>query len=950
MYVAVLILLLAASGWLLFQGARHRRRGRWIGGAVLAGATVLLFSIMDLWGEVLWFHSLGYGDRIWTEILAKALLGVGGLLLGGGAAYLLTLSLKNRRRSVRVGTVLVGASIGLSWGLSHWETVLRYLERVPAGVREPILGRDAGFYLFTLPFYDAIYTLVALLAFAALLGNAVGLFIRVRDETLDIAKPVEAEDPRSHPYRTLYASAGLFLLALAFDKFLARYHLLYSKWGAVAGPGWTDVHVRLPAYAIIAALTLVAGLAVLLPPVRDRLQTLVTRVGHMRQAPSHAAAPLLGVIGVGTLVLWFVALTIVPSLIQWLRVEPNEITLERPYIAHNIAFTRKAFGLDAVEEQEFPAVSAFSRETVEEYPAIFRNIRLWDWRALDAVYKQFQEIRLYYEFADVDIDRYDIASQYRQVMVSAREMELANLPEQSQTFVNRRFKYTHGYGLTLAPVHEFTEEGLPNLLIKDIPPVSRLPELEVKRPEIYYGELTRTHVVVNSAETEFDYPSGEENIYARYEGDGGVPISSFWRKVLFGWKFDGTRFLLSGYPRSESRIQFHRQIRQRVNKLAPFLQFDADPYIVLVDGRLYWILDAYTTSSYYPYSEPFSASEFIEYRNSAGTRSLQTSTGRHLRGINYMRNAVKAVVDAYQGTVDLYVFEPQDPLIRVWERIFPGLFKQESEMPGELRTHVRYPVDLLRVQGLVYAKYHMTDPTVFYNQEDLWIRATEKYHGAVQPVEPYYVIWELPDVDKPDFVLMLPFTPKNRQVLIGWIAGMCDGEDYGRLLAYKFPKERRVIGPQQVETKIDQDPHLSGQLTLWDQRGSNVIRGNVLAIPIGETLVYVEPIYLQADTAAYPELRLVVIMHGDNMSYAESFDEALAGLLGDEADVAARAPGPAAAPATQVARIARQASQAFDNYLAAVGDGEFDRAAGALETLQRSLERLVPDTTAATAR
>jgi hypothetical protein len=594
-----------------------------------------------------------------------------------------------------------------------------------------------------------------------------------------------------------------------------------------------------------------------------------------------------------------------------------------------------------VEENEFPASEEFNRQMVQNNQNLFSNIRLWDYRALDAVFKQFQEIRLYYEFSDVDIDRYHIDGDYREVMISAREMEVSNLPPNSQTFVNKRFKYTHGYGAVLTKVNEFTPEGLPNLLIRDIPPITQYQSLEIDRPEIYYGELTENHVIVNSEEEEFDYPSGENNIYTRYKGNGGVPISNFWRKFLYGWKFDGTKLLLSGYPTRESRIMMHRDIKERVNTLAPFLFYDDDPYIVLANGELYWIIDAYTTSNKFPYSEPFASVEQQEVQQLNYDRSMHQQTKAHLRGKNYIRNSVKVVVNAYSGQTNFYTFEDDDPIINVYDKIFPELFTDKSEMPSALRKHVRYPIDMLLVQGLVYAKYHMTDPTVFYNQEDLWVRATEKYYNNVQPVEPYYIMWEPPGTNEMEFILMLPFTPKNKQVMIGWIAGMCDNDNYGRFLAYKFPKEKRVLGPQQVETKIDQDSFLSGQLTLWDQRGSNVIRGNVLAIPIDETIIYVEPIYLQSETAAYPELRLVAIMHGDNLSYAENFEDALQGLFTGEPPArqeGARATGITGDETMQ--EMIGRANDAFENYLQYMQQKQFEDAASALRELESTLNRL----------
>jgi uncharacterized membrane protein (UPF0182 family) len=729
--------------------------------------------------------------------------------------------------------------------------------------------------------------------------------------------------------RLLIPGASLALaVVLAYGDLLNVCHLLYSKLGVVMGPGWTDVHVRLPALLLMGAVFLVAGAL----PLFGGFRRFMTRLASRWQAiaPPNVVAVLGAWFTIG--VVWVVLVVALPALTQWLVVRPNEITFETPYIAHNIEFTRRGFKLDQIEERAFSAEAAFGRSVLADNEHLLSEVRLWDWRALDAVYKQFQEIRLYYEFVDVDIDRYQIGDRYRQVMVAARELAQRNLSAQSQTFVNKRFKYTHGYGYTLAPVSDFTPEGLPNLLVKNIPPVAQNRELAVSRPEIYYGELTYDPAVVNTLEPEFDYPSGETNVYTQYQGSGGVLLSSFWRRFLFGWKFDGTVFLLSSYPTPESRILFHRRVQDRVQRLAPFLVFDEDPYIAAVDGRLKWIVDAYTHSSYYPYSQAFDSHEYVEYRN--GTQSGgDERTVHRLNGANYVRNSVKAVVDAYDGTVDLYVFDSADPIISAWRKVLPGMFKDRGAMPAPVVAHVRYPQDFLLAQGLIFARYHMTDPAVFYNQEDIWVRATEKHYHDIKPGEPYYVMWELPGSDKAEFVLILPFTPKNRQVLIGWIAALSDGDNYGRFIAYKFPKEKRVLGPQQVETKIDQDSFLSGQLTLWNQQGSEVIRGNVLAIPIDDSLLYVEPIYLRAETAAYPELRLVAVMQGDRLSYAETFDEALLGLFDDK-------PASRLAEGASLKDLATDAQSAFDGYLQALGEQRFEAAATELRELSRLLEEI----------
>jgi uncharacterized protein len=496
----------------------------------------------------------------------------------------------------------------------------------------------------------------------------------------------------------------------------------------------------------------------------------------------------------------------------------------------------------------------------------------------------------------------------------------------------------------MSTVNEFTPQGLPHLLIKNIPTESEDSTLDVTQPRIYYGELTNTPVIVNSKEKEFDYPNGNENVYNRYNGKGGVRLSSLWRKFLFGWKYDGTQLLFSDYPTDSSRIMLHREIGERIRLLAPFLKFDNDPYIVLDNGNLYWMIDAYTSSDYFPYSEPFASDESIGYGEGSSSSNLHSNVSGIFDGDNYIRNSVKVVVNAYNGSVNFYVFDKDDPLIKVWSRIYPGLFKPESELTRGLLAHIRYPQDMLLTQGIIYEKYHMTDPTVFYNQEDIWVRATEKYYSSIQPVEPYYIIWQLPESDKAQFSLILPFTPKNRQVLIGWIAGLCDPDNYGELITYQFPKGKMITGPQQVETKIDQDSYLSGQLTLWDQRGSNVIRGNVLAIPVANTLFYVEPIYLQAETAAYPELRLVVVMHGDDMSYAQTFDQALNKFFNASSN---NNPPPQEVSTTQISTstisnndLIQQANDAFNNYLRLSGQKKFNEAARELEKLQDALNKL----------
>ncbi len=929
MYLLILLIFLAAGLSLAVHGILKTRKWEIFLGVALLAGTVLFFWFMGFWGERLWFDALGYDSRFWTVFLARLTASLLGALLAGLVLLGPLLASRRRQQRVIIGVAsLIALLFGIFWGQESWDLLLPFWNQVPGDVADPVLGHSVGFYLFVLPFLDSVLALLLTVVFIGLVGTGISLVLAgsERVDTIDAFLGKLAGDREA--LRPLGWIVGAGLAVLGANTFIGAYHLMYSVNGVVTGPGWTDVHIGIPAHFIVGVMLVLSGLVFVL----------ASSIQGLREKPPGLLKYILGVpVGLSA-ALYLAGLVLLPALVQWLYVKPNEVSVEKPYIANNIEFTRQGFRLDEMEERQFPVVEDFNRELAAEHKEALDQVRLWDPRALDSVYKQFQEIRLYYEFIDVDIDRYTIDGDYRQVMVSPRELALRNLPDRSKTFVNERFKYTHGYGLTMAPVNEFTSGGLPRLLVKDLPPVAEFPGGEVREAAIYYGELSDNYAVVNTEEREFDYPKGEDNQYVRYSGTGGVQLKNGWRKFLYGWKFGGTKLLLSSYPNTESRIQFHRSIQNRIRKLAPFLKIDHDPYIVLHDGRLYWIADAYTASPYYPYSEPFSSDTRTSRQGNWARPGGSSGDMGYLEGANYVRNSVKVVVNAFNGSVDFYIFDPADPIIQVWQKAFPGLFQPRESMPEGLQAHVRYPEGFLLSQGLVYARYHMTDPEVFYNQEDIWVRATEKYYAQLQPVEPYYVMWEPPGTDSREFILMLPFTPKHRQVLIGWIAGMCDGENYGRLLAYKFSKDKHVLGTQQVETKIDQDPYLSQQLSLWDQRGSRVVRGNVLAIPVDQTLLYVEPIYLQAEAAAYPELRLVIVMQGDQLSYAESFDEALAGLYSEQQ---APQPGLSGQPVKgSTGELIDQASKAFGKYLDALSERNFSEAGSQLESLSKALEQL----------
>ncbi len=954
MFTFIFLLLLLGAGAVLVAGVKQKSTARITFGIILLLLVTVFFQSLNFWGEKLWYDALGYTSRFWVLELARYGFGLAGFLLGGLVVWLLLSGLPRDRRWIRYVAMALGALFSMMWGYGNWSVILLFINKVPTEAADPVFGMSVSFYFFSLPFYKAIVSLLFALTVLSIIASLLVVFVEPdmwRQFNWNQRAFTAYVDPAL--YNPLFTGAGIFLLLLAVSKYFDRYDLMLSGSGVVYGPGWTDVNVRLPMIWFVLGIAALAGILLLIPALRNRFRYWLG--GFMSIIGSNQAGFLVAIIAFLVLV-WFVALGVIPGMFQNFKVNPNEITLEQPYILNNIKYTREAYNITKIQEREYPASDRFTSETVNENQGIFSNIRLWDHRALDAVYKQFQEFRLYYEFEDIDIDRYRYNGQYNQVMISAREMDVNNLPAQSQTFVNRKFKYTHGFGVVMNDVSKFTRSGLPDLLIRNIPPVSSYPELEVEEPRIYYGEGADEYVVVNSAEEEFDYPRGDDNAYVQYKGRGGVQLSNFWRQFLYAYKFNETKLLFSGYPRPESRIMFHRNIMNRVQRLAPFLNFDDDPYIVLSEGKLYWMIDAYTTSNSYPYSQPFSALDDVILRGQHPGSRASGSTGPSVRGVNYIRNSVKVVVDAYNGSVDFYMFDGEDPLIQTWNKVVPGLLKPWQEMPQGLLEHIRYPEDMLLIQGVVYAKYHMQDPTVFYNQEDLWVRATEKYYDRIQPVEPYYIMWELPEEEEHSFVLMMPFTPKNRQVLIGWLAGMCDPEHYGELLAYHFPKDKRVLGPQQVETKIDQDANLSSQLSLWDQRGSSVLRGNVLAIPVNETLFYVEPIYLQSETAAYPELRLVVIMHNDDIAYAPTFEGALQEILQDtkrsaiarERAAAGEEEGAtlqqeAGAVSPELNERIKAANQAFEDYLRYTGEKDFRSASEALRRLEDNLRALNRD-------
>jgi uncharacterized membrane protein (UPF0182 family) len=652
--------------------------------------------------------------------------------------------------------------------------------------------------------------------------------------------------------RHLALLAAVFFGLLAIGAWLRRPELLTTPSGIIFGASYADVHARMPAALVLVAAALAGvGLSIL-------------QATSRRNWPIGAAVALYIVVsaaGEGY-----------SSLLQRFVVTPNEQAREAPFIQHNIAATRRAFALDNVEARELSGDDQLTREDIARNAPTLENVRLWDHQPLLDTFGQLQEIRTYYDFASVDNDRYRVGGALRQVMLSARELNSNSLP--NRTWVNERLTFTHGYGLTLGPVNEVTAQGLPVLFIRDLPPAS-IAGLEVKEPSVYFGELSSDYAIVRTSTREFHYPKGEENVFNQYDGDGGVPLGSLWRKLVFALRFGAYQMVLSDDITNESRILFNRDIRTRVRTLAPFLTFDGDPYMVLVDGRLYWIYDAYTVSGRYPYSTP--------------------SVG----GVNYIRNAVKVTIDAYEGTTSLYISDDRDPIAATYARIFPGAFKPIAEMPAGLREHVRYPEDIFQIQASVFATYHMTQPDVFYNREDQWEVPTIEAGREAQAMQPYYTIMRLPGEQDAEFIQMLPFTPRRRDNLAAWLVARSDGDNYGHLRVFAFPKQKLIFGPRQIVARISQDQVIAPQITLWNQQGSEVIWGTLMVIPIEESLIYVRPLYLRGAGSRIPELTRVIVAHQDQIVMERTLDDGLQRLFGGASQPRARAPETtAAAPAS----------------------------------------------------
>jgi uncharacterized membrane protein (UPF0182 family) len=850
---------------------------------ILALFLIILFvvgsGILGFYVDWLWFKSLGY-TSVFLRIFNYK------LLLGGISAILFYLHgrlifrlahtpypqnaeavpinipawLEGRLISFLLpASVLIGIFMGIG-AAGQWESFQLFLKSLPVGQSDPVFKEDVSFYLFRLPFLHYLSGWFGGLWFVLLLS---ALFIMLFRFQFQIQPRGVSLKPWVKSY--LFAVFGVLLLFLTYYFYLSRFDLLFTGRGAVFGPGFVDEKYLLPVLGIMMIVSLLSGLLFLF------------------QAFKPGGRWIYGVVifFVGS---YIIGIYLLPGFVQRFIVTPNEIQKESSYLTRYIQGTLQGYGLSQVEERQLSAETTLTPALLEANSLTVKNIRLWDHRPLLETFSQIQEIRTYYKFQSVDNDRYNINKEYRQIMLSPRELSYADLP--SKNWINEHLIYTHGYGLTLGVVNQVTPEGLPALLVQDIPPVSKT-DLKVTRPEIYFGEIENDYIIVNSRQKEFNYPSGDKNVFASYEGKGGILVGGFFKKVLWSLRFGAFKILLSSDITPESRILFDRSIRTRVQKLVPFLQMDNDPYMVVSGGKLYWILDAYALSSHYPYSRPVK------------------------RMGNYIRNSVVAVVEAYEGSVQLYIKDDKDPLAKAYARIFPDVFKPLETMDPDLKNHLRYPYFLFDIQSRIYATYHMTNPQTFYNREDVWEIPAGLQSGKKE-MESYYTVMRLPGEKKEEFILMIPFTPQKKDNLAAWMSVKCDFPDFGKFVVYRFPKQRLVYGPKQIESRINQDPEISRQVSLWDQRGSNVTLGTLLVIPIEEALIYVQPLYIKAESGQIPELKRVIVAY-ENRSLSRIFGQEI--KKAREATITSPLPADKAQPVQPLGELAWQHYQKARNAL-----------------------------------
>jgi len=881
---------------------------------------IFLFNIIELVTDWWWFSELGYSQIFMKSFVAK--MGLGLVTTVFAALFLFTnFSLANRSKVPWLTTLpegLIGQPVSLDnrlvrklafafsfltalfFGLvaaTSWHEVLKFFSATPFGTFDPVFGKEVAFYVFSLPVLKIGLGLVRMLVFFALVGCTLVYVLRrnfnlpsfssskLSQYDLSLIKKIKIKkEARLH----LGILFFLFLATIAAGAYLSLFELLASQSGLVFGAVYTDTAIKIPIlWGSVFTATLAAVLAVV-------------------WGFSGRLNPLVGAVSLYVVV--SLASGIIPTLVQKLVVAPNELVMETPFIERNIAATHQAFALDRIEEREILGDKSITADDISDNDLTVKNVRLWDRQPLLSTFSQIQEIRTYYEFIEVDNDRYIIDGEIRQIMLSPRELASKSLP--NRNWINERLTFTHGYGVTAGPVNQVTPEGMPVLFIKDLPPKSDIEELQISRPEIYFGELSNDYVIAKTKSREFDYPKGEENVYTSYEGKGGVELNSLFKRLFYAFRFKSLKLFLSNDITNESRILYYRNITERITKIAPFLVFDEDPYIAIADGKIYWIADAYTTSNYYPYSQPVPLNG---------------------RNVNYIRNSVKVVVDAYSGSVVFYQADTQDPIISTYAKIFPQTFRPISEMPESLIPHLRYPEDIFTLQTAIYTTYHMDSPGIFYNKEDQWeipavtqgtaIRSDDK--GSV--MAPRHVIMKLPGEEEEEFILMLPFTPRGKDNLSAWMAARSDGENYGKLISYRFPKDKLVFGPKQIIGRINQDAEISRQISLWDQRGSQVIQGPLLVIPIEESLIYIRPLYLKAEDGKIPELKRVIVAYENKIAMEETLEAGLARIFGLAAETQQMKTVDTSLPPIQDRELLKRANEIYEAALRAQREGNWTK-------------------------
>ena len=898
---------------------------------VLIGLALLFFggpSLLRFYTDWLWFGEVGYQQVFSTIVRSEASLftitfvisvvwlvvnlrlavgsfGEGRPIFTTQQGMEVALPGRQQLRTIASAIAMVLAALIGLYVSSQWETWVTWQNAAPFGQQDPILGRDVSFYVFTIPFLQLIRGIAQTLVVTAALGA--GALYLVSGSL--ISRPSSLLSMTPNVRRHISLLVAVFFVLLAAGAWLGRFELLIHPAGIIYGASYADVNARLPVALGLTVVSLLgAGLAVL------------HAIGR-RNWPIPVAIALYLIVSVGG--------EGYATLLQRFVVTPNEQARESPFIRHNIDATRRAFGLDHVEEHALTGDATLTRDDIARNATTLQNVRLWDRQPLLDTFGQLQEIRTYYDFVSVDNDRYMLNGRAQQVMLSARELNSNSLP--NRTWVNERLTFTHGYGLTLGPVNQVTSEGLPVLYVRNLP-TETTPDLPIQEPSLYFGELSNDYVIVRTRTREFHYPRGDENVFTQYAGSGGLALESLGRRIMFALRFGAYQIAFNDDITGESRILFHRNIAERVNEIAPFLTFDRDPYLVLAEGRLYWMYDAYTTSDRYPYATPSG------------------------QGLNYIRNSVKAVIDAYNGTTTFYAADAKDPVLATYANVFPGMFKPLSDMPASLRAHIRYPEDMFALQAAVFATYHMTEPAVFYNREDQWeVPAIDDMGEAQAAMQPYYTIMRLPGEKDAEFIQMLPFTPRRKDNLAAWLVARSDAGHYGEVGIFQFPKQKVVFGPRQVVARINQDQMISPQITLWNQQGSQVTWGTLMVIPIEESLIYVRPLYLRGSGGRIPELTRVVIVYQDQIVMEQTFEGALARLFGGAAPPRVQpsvtstasqpgapspAPTPAVATSPQLAALADEAQAHYQRAIEAQRAGDWAKYGEEIKALGQALERM----------